>query len=86
MKFIEHHKLKSLHKIEQNGIEAEAIVTKITSYYDRDMNHKTYITHVKFIGDDNNEHEGRLLNVSTLSLDLQNIKMKLRFVKNLTNK
>lgn len=71
MKFIERHKLKFVQNIEQNGIETEAIVTKVTSTYDSDIRQRRYITYVKFIGDDNNEREGRLLNVPLLSSDFQ---------------
>ena len=58
------HSLKFEQNLEQNGIEVDAVVTKVTDTYDRDTELRRYTTYVKFIGDDNNEHEGMLVNVS----------------------
>lgn len=59
-----HINLKQEKNIEEHGIEVDAVVTKVTDNYDPDTSVRTYITFVKFMGDDNNEHEARLINVS----------------------
>ena len=81
MKLIESHKLKRAQDFEQNGIVIDATVTKVTSTYDKDIRQRRYITYVKFIGNDNNEHESRLLNVPVLSSDFQTgEKLKVSFL------
>lgn len=59
-----HIQLKQERNIEEYGIEVDAVVTKVTDNYDTDTHISTYNTFVKFIGDDNNEHEAILINVS----------------------
>ena len=59
-----HIRLKQEKNIEEHGIEVDAIVTKVTDNYDTDTHIRTYNTFVKFMGDDNNEHEAILINVS----------------------
>mgnify|MGYP004557736477 CR=1 FL=1 len=62
--FLVRHSLKVEQNIEQNGIEVDAVVTRVIDTYDRDIHLRRYKTFVKFVGDDNKEHEGRLINVS----------------------
>ena len=50
--------LKKEKDIETNGIEVDAIVTKVTK------GNRIYISYVTYIGDDNNKHEARIINIS----------------------
>ncbi len=67
MKRIERHKFNYALNVLQNGMEVDATVTKITSTYDKDVRQRRYIMYAKFVGEDGNEHEARILNVSCLS-------------------
>lgn len=60
-----HIRRKQEKNIEEHGIEVDAVVTKVIENYDPDIPKRTYNTFVKFIGDDNNEHEAILINVSS---------------------
>ena len=57
--------LKREKNIEKNGIEVDAVVTKVTDSYDNDSRIRIYTSYVKYIGDDNNEHESKIINIST---------------------
>ena len=50
--------LKIEQNIENNGIEVNAIVTKVTKA------NRIYTSYVTYIGDDNIEHEARIINLS----------------------
>ena len=50
--------LKREKNIEKNGIEVEATVTKVTKET------RLYTTYVTYIGDDNNEHDASIINIS----------------------
>lgn len=56
--------------------EVDAVATKVTDTYDIDTHLRRYTTYVKFIGDDNNEHEGMLIN---FSIWLKNEKMNIKY-------
>lgn len=55
---------KTWKKIYNEGIEANSVVSKIERNYDTNNHRYYYLAYVKYIGDDNIEHEA-LLNVKT---------------------
>lgn len=56
--------IKHEKKIYNEGIEANSVVSKIERNYDTNNHRYYYLAYVKYIGDDNIEHEA-LLNVKT---------------------
>ena len=56
-----YYSYKMENNILQNGIETDAVVTKVTAVYDSDrIDKRRYTAYAKFIGDDTNEHEAVL--------------------------